>query len=399
MRVDPFHIMAKPIGPECNLDCSYCYYTEKAALYPPRTQFRMTDAVLETYIKDYIAASALPEIMFFWQGGEPTLLGLDFFESVVELQNKYKPENQTVTNSLQTNGTLIDDSWVGFLAENNFLVGISIDGPARLHDRFRVGKKDEKTFVKVEQAIKILQVGGVEYNTLTTVQRRNFRFGAEVYRYLRDLGVEYMQFIPIVERRRPDGELAGPPDLEAQNKKTKITEWSVPQDGYGDFICAVFDVWRKSDVGKVFVQPFDVHLGLRMGEPSTLCINARSCGKGLAMEHNGDLYACDHYVYSTHRLGNVMETPMQELVADVRQLKFGEDKHKKLPSECVACRFLTYCGGGCPKHRFMPSKSGGFDLNYFCPSYTKIAEYIEPAMAEMATLLRRGQPPARIMEK
>ncbi len=399
MRVDPFHIMAKPIGPECNLDCSYCYYTEKVALYPPRTQFRMTDAVLETYIKDYIAASALPEIMFFWQGGEPTLLGLDFFESVVELQNKYKLENQTVTNSLQTNGTLIDDSWVGFLAENNFLVGISIDGPARLHDRFRVGKKDEKTFVKVEQAIKILQVGGVEYNTLTTVQRRNFRFGAEVYRYLRDLGVEYMQFIPIVERRRPDGELAGPPDLEAQNKKTKITEWSVPQDGYGDFICAVFDVWRKSDVGKVFVQPFDVHLGLRMGEPSTLCINARSCGKGLAMEHNGDLYACDHYVYSTHRLGNVMETPMQELVADVRQLKFGEDKHKKLPSECVACRFLTYCGGGCPKHRFMPSKSGGFDLNYFCPSYTKIAEYIEPAMAEMATLLRRGQPPARIMEK
>ncbi len=399
MRVDPFHIMAKPIGPECNLDCSYCYYTEKAALYPPRTQFRMTDAVLETYIKDYIAASALPEIMFFWQGGEPTLLGLDFFERVVELQNKYKLENQTVTNSLQTNGTLIDDSWVGFLAENNFLVGISIDGPARLHDRFRVGKKDEKTFVKVEQAIKILQVGGVEYNTLTTVQRRNFRFGAEVYRYLRDLGVEYMQFIPIVERRRPDGELAGPPDLEAQNKKTKITEWSVPQDGYGDFICAVFDVWRKSDVGKVFVQPFDVHLGLRMGEPSTLCINARSCGKGLAMEHNGDLYACDHYVYSTHRLGNVMETPMQELVADVRQLKFGEDKHKKLPSECVACRFLTYCGGGCPKHRFMPSKSGGFDLNYFCPSYTKIAEYIEPAMAEMATLLRRGQPPARIMEK
>lgn len=399
MRVDPFHIMAKPIGPECNLDCSYCYYTEKAALYPPRTQFRMTDAVLETYIKDYIAASALPEIMFFWQGGEPTLLGLDFFESVVELQNKYKPENQTVTNSLQTNGTLIDYYWVGFLAENNFLVGISIDGPARLHDRFRVGKKDEKTFVKVEQAIKILQAGGVEYNTLTTVQRRNFRFGAEVYRYLRDLGVEYMQFIPIVERRRPDGELAGPPDLEAQNKKTKITEWSVPQDGYGDFICAVFDVWRKSDVGKVFVQPFDVHLGLRMGEPSTLCINARSCGKGLAMEHNGDLYACDHYVYSTHRLGNVMETPMQELVADVRQLKFGEDKHKKLPSECVACRFLTYCGGGCPKHRFMPSKSGGFDLNYFCPSYTKIAEYIEPAMAEMATLLRQGQPPARIMEK
>ena len=399
MRVESFHIMAKPIGPECNLDCSYCYYTEKVALYPPRTQFRMTDAVLETYIKDYIAASALPEIMFFWQGGEPTLLGLDFFESVVELQNKYKPENQTVTNSLQTNGTLIDDSWVGFLAENNFLVGISIDGPARLHDRFRVGKKDEKTFVKVEQAIKILQAGGVEYNTLTTVQRRNFRFGAEVYRYLRDLGVEYMQFIPIVERRRPDGELAGPPDLEAQNKKTKITEWSVPQDGYGDFICAVFDVWRKSDVGKVFVQPFDVHLGLRMGEPSTLCINARSCGKGLAMEHNGDLYACDHYVYSTHRLGNVMETPMQELVADVRQLKFGEDKHKKLPSECVACRFLTYCGGGCPKHRFMPSKSGGFDLNYFCPSYTKIAEYIEPAMAEMATLLRRGQPPARIMEK
>jgi len=357
----------------------------------------MTDEVLETYIKDYIEASELPEIMFFWQGGEPTLLGLDFFKRVVELQHKYLPEGQSITNSLQTNGTLIDDGWASFLAENGFLVGVSIDGPERLHNRFRVGKKNEKTFAKVERTIKRLQAGGVEYNTLTTVQRRNYKFGAEVYRYLRELGVEFMQFIPIVERRRPGGELAGPPELESRNEKTKVTEWSVPPGGYADFICAVFDVWRKSDVGKVFVQPFDVHLGLKMGEPSTLCVNARSCGKGLAMEHNGDLYACDHYVYSTHRLGNIMETPMQELVADARQIEFGEDKHKKLPSECVACRFLTYCGGGCPKHRFMPSESGSFDLNYFCPSYTRINEHIEPVMAEMAILLRRGQSPARVM--
>ncbi|MBT7955934.1 MAG: anaerobic sulfatase maturase [Rhodospirillaceae bacterium] len=398
MSSTPFHIMAKPIGPECNLDCSYCYYTEKVALYPPRTQFRMTDEVLEAYIKGYIEASSLPEIMFFWQGGEPTLLGLDFFKHVVELQQKYQPNNQTVTNSLQTNGTLIDEAWAGFLAEHNFLIGISIDGPARLHDRFRVGKKNEKTFAKVEQAIKTLQAGGVEYNTLTTVQRRNYKFGAEVYHYLRDLGVEYMQFIPIVERRRPDGELAGPPELEPQNEKTKITEWSVPQAGYAEFLTAVFDVWRKTDIGKIFVQPFDVHLGLRMGEPSTLCINARSCGQGLALEHNGDLYACDHYVYESHLLGNISETPMQELATAARQLAFGEDKYNKLPGECLSCRFLTYCGGGCPKHRFMPSKGGGPDLNYFCPSYTKIAEHIEPAMSEMAALLRQGHSPARIME-
>ena len=277
-------------------------------------------------------------------------------------------------------------------------VSISIDGPARLHDRFRVGKKNEKTFAKVEQAIKTLQAGCVEYNTLTTVQRRNYKFGAEVYHYLRDLGVEYMQFIPIVERRRPDGELAGPPELEPQNEKTKITEWSVPQAGYAEFLTAVFDVWRKTDIGKIFVQPFDVHLGLRMGEPSMLCINARSCGQGLALEHNGDLYACDHYVYESHLLGNISETPMQELATKARQLEFGEDKYNKLPRECLSCRFLTYCGGGCPKHRFMPSKGGGTDLNYFCPSYTKIAEHIEPAMSEMAALLRQGHSPARIME-
>ncbi len=391
--------MAKPIGPECNLDCSYCYYTEKAALYPPRTQFRMSNEVLETYVKDYIEASPLPEITFYWQGGEPTLLGLDFFNRVVELQQKYLPENQTITNSLQTNGTLIDDAWVEFLAENKFLVGISIDGPARLHDRFRLGKNSEKSFAKVERAIKMLQAGGVDYNTLTTVHRRNHRFGSEVYRYLRDLGVEFMQFIPIVERRRPDGELAGPPELEPQNDKTKVTEWSVPPLGYAEFLTAVFDVWRKSDIGKIFVQPFDVHLGLRMGEPSTLCINARSCGQGLALEHNGDLYACDHYVYSTHLLGNITETPMLELATAARQRDFGEDKYNNLPAECVSCRFLSYCGGGCPKHRFMPSKSGDFDLNYFCPSYIKIAEHVEPAMSEMANLLRQGQSPARIMEK
>lgn len=394
-----FHIMAKPAGSACNLDCTYCYYLEKEDLYPERTSFRMSDEVLEKYVQEFIEACTLPEVTFFWQGGEPTLMGLDFFKRAVELQKKFAPNGRAITNSLQTNGTLIDEDWIEFFAENNFLIGLSIDGPSRLHDRFRIDKKNQPSFEKVQNTATALRDGGVEFNTLTTVHRRNVRFGGEVYKFLRDLDVKFMQFIPIVERKMSDGELAGPPDGGVLDAEADLTEWSVPADGFGDFMCQVFDAWVKQDVGDVFVQMFDVHLGAWLGEPPGLCVNARTCGQNMVLEHNGDLYACDHYVYDNHLLGNITETPLIELANSADQLKFGTDKFDDLPTECRKCRFLSICHGGCPKHRFAHTSDGEPGLNYLCPSYKKFAAHTEPAMNQMADLLRRREPAARIMEK
>ena len=303
-----------------------------------------------------------------------------------------------ITNSLQTNGTLIDADWIEFLAVNNFLIGLSIDGPERLHDRFRVDKKNAPTHEKVAETVTRLRDGGVEFNTLTTVHRRNVKFGGEVYKYLRDLGVEFMQFIPIVERKMPDGDLAGPPDGGPVDDAAATTEWSVPADGFGDFMCQVFDAWVRRDVGEVFVQMFDVHLGAWLGEPPGLCVNAKTCGQNMVLEHNGDLFACDHYVYDSHKLGNIVDTPLIDLVNSAPQLKFGADKFDQLPGECRGCRFLRICHGGCPKHRFAHTKDNEPGLNYLCPSYKNFAAHTEPVMSQMAELLRRQQPAARIME-
>ncbi len=390
--------MVKPIGPQCNLNCTYCYYTEKEDLYRPGTSFRMPDEVLEIYIRDYLASQASPEVNFMWQGGEPTLLGVDYFRRLIELQQLHCPPGKTVRNSLQTNGTILDEEWAGFLADNDFLVGISIDGPRRLHDRFRVDKKGQPTFEKVAAAIRLLLEHGVQFNTLTTVHRRNAKFGAETYRFLRDAGVRYMQFIPIVERRGADGGLTGPPDSETDDGVAKVSSWSVPAAAYGDFMCAVFDTWIKKDVGTVFVQMIDVYLGLWLGEPAGLCVAAETCGQNLVLEHNGDLYACDHYVYEPHNLGNIAEKPLAELAVDPRQRKFGADKHVGLPSQCQTCRYLFVCNGGCPKQRFSVTRDGEMGLNYLCPSYKKFATHTEPAMRRMAALLQRGQPAAGIMD-
>ncbi len=393
-----FHIMAKPAGSVCNLDCTYCYYLEKEDLYPERTSFRMSEEVLEEYVRQFIEACALPEVTFFWQGGEPTLMGLDFFRRAVELQKQYAPDGRVITNSLQTNGTLIDTDWIDFFAENNFLIGLSIDGPKRLHDRFRVDKKNTPTFDTVAATAEKLRDGGVEFNTLTTIHRRNVKFGGEVYRFLRDLGVTFMQFIPIVERKMPEGELAGPPDGGVLDEAAALTEWSVPADGYGDFMCDVFDFWVKRDVGEVFVQMFDVHLGAWLEEPPGLCVNAKTCGQNMVLEHNGDLYACDHFVYDSYRLGNITETPLVELANSAPQLKFGEDKFDQLPGDCRGCWFLSACFGGCPKHRFVRTSDDEPGLNYLCPSYKKFAAHTEPVMSQMAELLRRRQPASRIMD-
>jgi len=393
--------MTKPNGPRCNLDCACCYYLEKERLYPETKKFRMPDAVLETYVRDYIAAqvaTGAPEIWFSWQGGEPTMLGVDFFRHAVALQDKYRPEGPPVRNALQTNGTLLDEEWARFLKEHDFLVGLSIDGPRELHDRYRVDRAERPTFDAVMAAVDLLRGHEVAFNALTVVHRQNARKPREVYRFLKGIGVEYMQFIPIVERMAGDGALAGAPQIDAEGAAYRVTPWSVLPKDYGTFLTRVFDEWIKADVGRIFVQFFDTQVGLWAGAPAGLCWFAETCGQGLAMEHNGDLYACDHYVYPAYRLGNILETPMATLAASPAQQKFGDDKRDSLPGYCRVCEYRFACNGGCPKHRFLTTPDGESGLNYFCESYKRFFGHAAPFLRTMADLLRRGRPSAGIMD-
>ena len=391
-----FQVMAKPIGPVCNLNCSYCYYLEKRRLYPGTRNFRMTDRVLDAYVRQSIEAHDTVDVDFAWHGGEPTLMGLDFFRRAVALQRRYCPAGKRVTNALQTNGVLLDDAWCAFLRENDFLVGLSIDGPRRLHDRHRLDKRGGPTFDRVMTALGLLRKHGVEFNTLTVVSRDNSRRPREVYRFLKDQGSRFMQFIPLVERGG-DGKTLAPPPEPDDDEGAAVTPWSVTPAAYGDFLSAIFDEWVRTDVGRVYVQPFDVALGLWAGLPSELCIFAETCGKGLALEHNGDLYACDHYVYPGYRLGNILERPMAALARSRRQASFGRDKRRTLPRYCRDCEFLFACNGGCPKHRFAQTPDGKPGLNYLCAGYKRFFAHIDPQMRTMAALLRAGQPPAKIM--
>ena len=388
--------MAKPIGPTCNLDCRYCYYLDKYRLYPQARGFRMNERVLETFIRDYIAIHEEPEVCFFWQGGEPTLLGLKFFRKVLELQGRHCPAGKTVRNALQTNGTLLDRRWAALLRDHGFLVGLSIDGPQRLHDRYRVNRKGGPTFDAVLETLRLLREERVEFNTLSVVHRGNARHGRRVYRFLRDQGVRFMQFIPLVERCRDDGSLAEPPSLDEPPPATTVAPWSVPPQAYGNFMCAVFDEWVRNDVGRVYVQLFDVQLALWTGLPSELCVFAETCGQGLALEHNGDLYSCDHYVYPAYRLGNILEHSIGALAQVPQQQRFGNAKRESLPRCCRDCEFLFACNGGCPKHRFLRTSDGEPGLNYLCPSYKRYFSHTAPYMRVMSDLLRAGRPPAHV---
>jgi uncharacterized protein len=397
----PFQVMTKPNGPRCNLDCTYCYYLEKERLYPETRKFRMPDDVLETYVRDHIAtqiATGAPEIWFSWQGGEPTMLGVEFFRRAVALQKKYQVPGHAIRNALQTNGTLLDAEWAAFFKENGFLVGISIDGPRELHDRYRIDRAERPTFDKVMAAVALLQDHQVEFNALTVVHRQNARKPREVYRFLKGIGVEYMQFIPIVERTADGATLAGAPQIDEEGAAYRVTPWSVLPKDYGTFLARVFDEWIKADVGRVFVQFFDAQLGLWAGGPSSLCWFAETCGQGLALEHNGDLYACDHYVYPEYRLGNIMETPIATLAASPAQETFGTAKRDTLPRQCRECQYRFACNGGCPKHRFLTTRDGEPGLNYFCESYMRFFEHAAPSLRTMADLLHRHRPAAEIME-
>jgi uncharacterized protein len=397
--MDPFHIMAKPHGPICNLDCTYCYYLEKENLYAAKGRdYRMSDTVLESYIRQYIQSQPAQHVSFAWQGGEPTLLGVPFFERVIELQKKYAGD-KLVDNAFQTNGTLLDDAWGEFLARNKFLIGLSIDGPAEIHDAYRVDKGGQPTFTRVMRGLDILKKHGVEFNTLTVINRKNSYHARRVYRFLKEIGSKYLQFIPIVEQ------VAAQPDPNGlvllkpyARQQTTVSEWSVEPLQFGKFLSAVFDEWVLGDVGHVFVQIFDVALESWAGLPQTLCVFAPQCGKALALEHNGDLYSCDHFVYPENKLGNIMERAMSGLVKSPQQARFGNAKETALPSDCKTCDVRFACNGECPKHRFTKTASGEYGLNYLCAGYKHFFHHIDPYMRFMANELGKDGAPARVME-
>lgn len=392
-----FHIMTKPAGPICNLDCKYCFYLEKEKLYPETRHFAMPPEVLERYVERYIGSQAGSEVHFAWQGGEPTLAGLDFFRTVVALEQKYAG-GRTIQNALQTNGTLLDAEWAEFLAQNQFLVGVSIDGPRELHDCYRVDKGQAPTFDRVMRGIRLLKEHGVEFNTLTVVHRQNSLQPLEVYRFLKEIGSGFLQFIPVVERKAaapgPDGLVLIQPSFAAA---AEVTEWSVEPLAYGQFLARIFDEWVRRDVGRIFVQQFDVALESWMGMEASLCVFRPTCGSALAMEHNGDVYSCDHFVYPEHKLGNLMEGPLEELVSSPQQEAFGLAKRDTLPRMCRQCEVRFACNGECPKHRFLTTPDGEPGLNYLCAGYEHFFRHIDPHMRFMAGELRAGRPPANIM--
>lgn len=402
MSVSAFHVLAKPIGSICNMDCEYCFYLEKENLYPEdqkHKSFRMSPEVLEHYVKQYIQTQVASEINFAWQGGEPTLMGVDFFRRVVELQKKYS-DGKRIQNAFQTNGVNLDDEWCSFFAENDFLIGISIDGPRHIHDSYRVFKSGEPTFDDVMRGVELLKKHSVEFNTLTCVHHNNEDQGRIIYRFLKRIGSRYMQFIPIVERKADDKEEVDILSLIEPNSaiKASVTDWSVNSVNYGQFLIDVFDEWIKKDVGKIYVQMFDVALANWYGAPSGLCVFSETCGKALAVEHNGDIYSCDHFVYPEYKLGNLMNTSLGDMVNSSFQQTFGEDKKTKLPRYCRECDYRFACHGGCPKQRFIQTPDGEDGLNYLCQGYKKFFSHIDPYMQYMASELRNRRPPSNVMK-
>jgi uncharacterized protein len=397
MPKSPFHVMTKPTGPICNLDCKYCFYLEKEKLYPDSRKWAMQPDLLERYIRQYIDAQPTETVSFAWQGGEPTLLGVDFFRSVVALQAKYAA-GKSIHNALQTNGTLLDDRWGEFLAEHRFLVGLSIDGPRRLHDFYRVDKGGAPTFDRVMKGVAVLKKHKVEFNTLTVVNRRNSAFPLEIYRFLKEIGSGFMQFIPIVERKTSaplaDGLVLIQPSFAGE---AEVTDWSVEPRAYGEFLARIFDEWVRRDVGRYFIQHFDVALENWMGLEASLCVFSKTCGSALAMEHTGDVYSCDHFVYPENRLGNIAETELEKMAVSSQQQLFGNDKLDSLPSFCRECSVRFACHGECPKHRFLVTPDGEPGLNYLCAGYKYFFHHIDPYMRFMAEQLKEGKAPADVM--
>ena len=401
-----FHVMAKPTGAICNLDCEYCFFLSKEMLYPG-SRFRMAEELQEVYIRQLLEAhDQAAEVVVAWQGGEPTIMGLDFFRRSIELQEKFARPGQRILNTMQTNGTLLDDEWGAFLSEHEFLVGISIDGPREIHDRYRVSKGGKPTFDRVIRGLEVLKSHGVPWNVLTTMHAANGDDGARVYRFLRDdLGAEFIQFIPIIERATPEtigvansgwgGHVKGRPLYTQQGDL--VTDRSIGPEQYGQFLIDVFEEWVRRDVGRVYVQMFDTALANWVGEPGSMCVHAETCGRQLALEHNGDLYCCDHFVEPDYLLGNIVQTPMQQLIASSKQATFGRDKRDTLTQYCLDCDVRFACHGGCPKDRFATSPYGEPGQHYLCPGYKLFFHHVERPMRMMAGQLAAGRAPAEVM--
>ena len=383
-----FHIMAKPSGSACNLHCDYCFFLKKEKLYPG-SNFRMPDEVHEAYIRQLLEAHQVPQVTVAWQGGEPTLMGLDFFRRSVELQKKYRNPGIRIENTFQTNGILLNAEWCRFFHDNSFLIGLSMDGPRELHDFYRKDKGGQGTFDRVLKAARLLQEHKVEFNILCTVNRKNADHPLKVYRFFRDeLGAQYIQFIPIVERENESGFQEG----------NQVTDRSVRPDQWGRFLIGIFDEWVKRDVGKTFVLNFDGSLAGWLGRAGTVCIFGPACGLGMALEHNGDLYSCDHFVEPNYHLGNILKTPLIELVGSEKQRKFGQDKKETLPRDCRECEVLSICHGECPKNRFVQTPEGEAGLNYLCEGYKAFFKHADKPMRIMADLIRRGRLAEEVMK-
>ena len=393
-RAPAFSTMVKPIGSACNLDCNYCYYRDKSEIYNNRMP-RMDEQVLEEYIKQYLQGVSQKQVSFCWHGGEPLMAGLPFYRKAVELQKKYCGDKE-IENTLQTNGILINEEWCEFFRENNFLIGISLDGPQDIHDAFRRDCGGAPTFDKVVAAVRLMARSGVEYNILTTVNSRSEGRGAEVYKFLRSLG-NFIQFLPVVEYvRMRDGKrplIVSPDDEDAVE-----APWSVSAAGYGKFMCDVFDEWVKYDVGRYFVQLFDVTLANWCGVQPGLCSFCETCGDGLLVEHNGDVYSCDHFVYPEYRLGNIMDKSLLAMYGSDEQQAFGRDKREALPMECKRCNYYFLCRGECPKHRFEYAANGEPYKNVLCDGYKMFFRHTDPYMRYMKTLLDKGEPASLVMQ-
>jgi uncharacterized protein len=386
------HVLAKPTGAKCNLQCSYCFFLNKERLYPG-SRFRMSDEVLETYIRQLIESHQSPRVTVSWQGGEPTLMGIDFFQKAIGFQEKYQKPGMIFENTLQTNGTLLDDEWCEFFRKHDFLVGISIDGPQPLHDLHRRDKQGRPTFDRVMRGLRLLQKHGVEYNILTTVNRVNADHPLEVYRFLWDEAkTSWMQFIPAIERLN-DGAVT------IFQEGTTVSERSVQPQQFGNFLIKIFDEWVRHDVGTVFVQTFEAAVRNWLGLPSSgMCVFDATCGHGLALEHNGDLYACDHFVEPNYLLGNIQHSHMLELVASEQQRTFGRNKLELLPRSCQECEVWFACKGECLKNRFGETPEGEPGLNYLCAGYKAFFRHIDRPLKIMAQLMLQEQPAARVME-
>ena len=391
----PLYVMLKPVGALCNLACDYCYYLEKSKLYTHNPRHVMSEELLEKFTKEYIESQTMPQVMFTWHGGETLMRPLSFYKRAVELQKLYGRGRQ-IDNSIQTNGTLLTDEWCEFFRENNFLVGISIDGPQDFHDEYRRNKMDAPSYHKVMQGIKLLKKHGVQYNCMAVVNDYNADYPLEFYNFFKEIGCEFLQFAPIVERLKDDKE-ALTSLASAKDKQAELAPFSVSPKQWGNFLCTIFDEWVRKDVGKMYIQLFDSTLANWVGEQPGVCTMAKTCGHAGVMEFNGDVYSCDHFVFPEYKLGNIYNEPLASMMYSDKQLKFGADKFDKLPKQCKECDVLFACNGECPKNRFTYDKYGEYGLNYLCEGFYQFFNHVAPYMDFMKKELLAKRPPANVM--